>query len=287
MTRQQILSPTFHSYAPPYAHSHDPVASYAPLQAATLRPAAAATEYLPADHFPAPPPQAHHYIPRQPPQPINMSYVRSDEELAELQKLSQDYRPEYSVSPSPRYEFGSYANTAEGPLVSEKQSSSSVTTEYANADPVYRAKTAVSQSASPPLAKKLTSLQALPQTHPYIRTCRGDGNCGWRAIALAYFEQLLRRGDPSKFHEEAARLQSFDNILRAVGYEKHLYEDFAEAAWDLLNNTALAIGMPNAEAELLNTFNDYSASMEIITYFKVGLPRGASRRCTFANRDRS
>lgn len=72
-----------------------------------------------------------------------------------------------------------------------------------------------------------------------------------------------------------------------MGYEKHLYEDFAEAAWDLLNNTALAIGMPNAEAELLNTFNDYSASMEIITYFKVGLPRGASRICTFANRDRS
>ena len=32
----------------------------------------------------------------------------------------------------------------QGPLVGERQSSHAITTEYANADPVYRAKTAVS-----------------------------------------------------------------------------------------------------------------------------------------------
>lgn len=51
----------------------------------------------------------------------------------------------------------------QGPLVGERQSSAAITTEYANADPVYRIKTA-----------------ALPGKYAYFRTCRGDGHCGWR-----------------------------------------------------------------------------------------------------------
>jgi ubiquitin thioesterase protein OTUB1 len=74
------------------------------------------------------------------------AYMPSDEELAQLQKLSNEFEPE-----------------ATGPLVGERQSSSAITTEYANADPVYRIKTA-----------------ALPAKYAYFRTCRGDGHCGWR-----------------------------------------------------------------------------------------------------------
>lgn len=55
----------------------------------------------------------------------------------------------------------------QGPLVGDRQSSAAITTEYANADPVYRIKTA-----------------ALPSKYAYFRTCRGDGHCGWRGELL-------------------------------------------------------------------------------------------------------
>jgi ubiquitin thioesterase protein OTUB1 len=77
------------------------------------------------------------------------AYMPSDEELAHLQKLSNDYEPE-----------------ATGPLVGDRQSSSAITTEYANADPIYRIKTA-----------------ALPAKYAFFRTCRGDGHCGWRGAS--------------------------------------------------------------------------------------------------------
>lgn len=53
-------------------------------------------------------------------------------------------------------------------MVGERQSSSAIATEYANADPVYRVKTA-----------------ALPSKYAYFRTCRGDGHCGWRGMRIA------------------------------------------------------------------------------------------------------
>lgn len=57
-------------------------------------------------------------------------------------------------------------------MVSERMSSAAITTEYANADPVYRVKTA-----------------ALPNKYAYFRTCRGDGQCGWRG-AFVYMPFL-------------------------------------------------------------------------------------------------
>jgi ubiquitin thioesterase protein OTUB1 len=56
----------------------------------------------------------------------------------------------------------------QGPLVGERQSSNAITTQYANADPIYRIKTA-----------------ALPAKYAYFRTCRGDGHCGWRGACIA------------------------------------------------------------------------------------------------------
>ncbi|KAF2022331.1 cysteine proteinase [Aaosphaeria arxii CBS 175.79] len=161
----------------------------------------------------------------------------SDEEYAQLQKLSDDYQPE-----------------ATGPLVGERQSSSAITTEYANADLVYRIKTA-----------------ALPQKYAYFRTCRGDGHCGWRAIAFTYFEALLRAGDVNKFDEELCRLQSMGNLLVVAGFQEDLIEDFRDEALDLLRRLAASErSMDGTSADLLlQTFNDYGASMSIITYFKL------------------
>ncbi|OCK83800.1 cysteine proteinase [Lepidopterella palustris CBS 459.81] len=166
------------------------------------------------------------------------AYTPTDEELAHLQKLSSEFEPEVT-----------------GPLVGERQSSSAITTEYANADPVYRVKTA-----------------ALPSKYSHYRTCRGDGHCGWRAIAFTYFEALLRLGDRNRFLEEETRLRSMGNLLNSIGFQEHLYEDFADECFDLLRKTESLVSAGNDEraaAELLASFNDVGVSMAIITYFKL------------------
>ncbi|KAF2032260.1 cysteine proteinase [Setomelanomma holmii] len=163
--------------------------------------------------------------------------MTTEEELAHLQKLSSEYEPE-----------------ATGPLVGERQSSAAITTQYANADPIYRVKTA-----------------ALPAKYAYFRTCRGDGHCGWRAIAFTYFEALLRVGDASKFGQEEARLMSLGNLLDHIGYSHDIWIDFAESAFELLRKLQLSIEHMDGAAEtiLLDTFNDEGESMSIITYVKL------------------
>ncbi|KAF1811059.1 cysteine proteinase [Eremomyces bilateralis CBS 781.70] len=164
-----------------------------------------------------------------------MAFEPSQEEMAEMQKLSNDYEPEVT-----------------GPLVSELLPSSAITTEYANADPVYQRKTA-----------------ALPHKYSHYRTCRGDGHCGWRAVAFSYYEALYNTGNKSKFYSEEARLRSLGNLLNQVGFPEHLYEDFAIEAFQLLQETAVAMENNDGGAKLLAAFNDESLSMSIITYLKL------------------
>ncbi|KAL6712482.1 hypothetical protein ACN47E_000359 [Coniothyrium glycines] len=166
------------------------------------------------------------------------TYMATDEELAHLQKLASDFEPEVT-----------------GPLVGERQSSSAITSEYANADPIYRIKTA-----------------ALPAKYAYFRTCRGDGHCGWRAIAFTYFEALLRVGDVNKFQDEEARLNSLGNLLEHVGWSRDIWIDFAEPVFDLLRKMAESLSTLDtntAASTLLQTFNDMGESMAIITYVKL------------------
>lgn len=141
-------------------------------------------------------------------------------------------------------------------MVGERQSSSAITTEYANADPVYRIKTAT-----------------LPSKYAYFRTCRGDGHCGWRAIAFTYFETLIRVGDFNKFEEEEVRLSSMHNLLNLAGFQPDVYIDWADEAFELLHKLAASIqNMDGAAPDiLLEAFNDVGLSLAIITYFKVGL----------------
>ncbi|KAI9689171.1 MAG: hypothetical protein M1822_000909 [Bathelium mastoideum] len=166
----------------------------------------------------------------------------SEEELAYLQKLSNEYEPEVT-----------------GPLVGELQPSSNITTEYARADPIFIKKT-----------------EALPHKYSSYRACRGDGNCGWRAIAFAYFEALVRLGDKTKVHAEITRLKSFQNILDAAGFQFELYEDFAEELYDLLRKTAASLPPPDdgnpatdVKAILLAAFNDEAIQASIITFLRI------------------
>ncbi|KAL7906523.1 peptidase C65 Otubain domain-containing protein [Trichoderma velutinum] len=140
----------------------------------------------------------------------------------------------------------------EGPFVGEKTPSDAITQEYAKADPVYVEKTI-----------------ALPQTYSHYRQIKGDGNCGWRAIAFAYYEKLIDIGDQGQIEGEVARLMSLGHMISNIGhYEYH--EDFAEEAHNLLRDIAANIGNPGlARVILLQRFNDSAIEANIIYYFRI------------------
>ncbi|KAF4541373.1 Peptidase C65 [Lasiodiplodia theobromae] len=227
MNRQPVISPNFHHY--PAQHFHDPaLASVSALSYRSFQ-LPHRTAELPAGYNPTPLP------PRPPAARMSYQQMAADDELAQLQKLSNEYQPE-----------------ATGPLVGPRQSTAAITTEYANGDPVYRAKT-----------------QNLPYKYSHYRTCRGDGHCGWRAVAFGYFEALQRAGDRHKFLEEQSRLRSLANLLNQIGLQADVYEDFADETLGLLRK--LANTSASDDAPLLDAFNDMMASMGIITHLKASL----------------
>ncbi|KAL8691043.1 MAG: hypothetical protein Q9218_003645 [Villophora microphyllina] len=124
----------------------------------------------------------------------------TEEEMAQYQRLSSKFVPD-----------------VQGPLVSPRQPSQNITAEYAQADVIYVQKTTV-------LAQKFSS----------YRTVKGDGNCGWRAVAFGYFEALLHSSDPHRALAEVARLKSLNNLLDSVGYDRIIYEDFVEETLGIL-----------------------------------------------------
>ncbi|KAF2752293.1 cysteine proteinase [Sporormia fimetaria CBS 119925] len=142
-----------------------------------------------------------------------------------------------------------------GPLVSERMSTTAITAEYAdNSDPVFRAKTA-----------------ALPHKFAYYRTCRGDGHCGWRAIAYSYFESLISLGDHTRFETEEVRLKSMRNLTNAAGLDETTMGFFADDTFDLMAQLAASLRAMDGNAEdiLLQRFNEENDSLSIITYFKL------------------
>ncbi|EED13850.1 ubiquitin thiolesterase (OtuB1), putative [Talaromyces stipitatus ATCC 10500] len=160
----------------------------------------------------------------------------SREELERFQKLSNDYEPE-----------------VQGPLVSPKQSSQIISAEYSNADPAF-----------------VTKTNALAVTHPFTRIMKGDGNCGWRAVAFGYFENLFFLRDTIKVQSELGRIKSMNSLLDQVGHQEYLYETFVDATEETFGQVIDAIqkGVPD-ESFLVEIFNDYSQSMSIITHFRL------------------
>lgn len=98
---------------------------------------------------------------------------------------------------------------------------------------------------------------------------RGDGRCGWRAIAYGYFESLIHLGDSNKFLEEEARLRSLSNVLNEAGFDALLYDDFADAMFELLRNVHNSLHAGEADTVLHEAFNDEGLQNYIITYLKV------------------
>lgn len=142
----------------------------------------------------------------------------------------------------------------QGPEVSERISTEAIAAEYARADPSYQVKTA-----------------SIPQSFPQYRRCKGDGHCGWRAVAFCYYETLLHLNSKQKYREEEARIRSLGNMLLQARYDKSLWEMWEEEVLDLLAALASAPSAAEGEAILLANFNDgpQSTWQSIITYLKV------------------
>ncbi|KAK6496356.1 hypothetical protein TWF481_002381 [Arthrobotrys musiformis] len=163
--------------------------------------------------------------------------MKTAQELADLEKLSAQYEPDVN-----------------GPLVGELQSSKILEAEYAGADPVYVRKTA-----------------ALSPKYSNYRTIRGDGNCGWRALAFGYFELLLRTGDAKVIEKEHDRITSLCSLLDSVGMADYLYEDFVDETKNLLRTIGQspAIDNPYDDKPILEAFNNADTSNSIITHLKL------------------
>ncbi|KUM65755.1 hypothetical protein ACN42_g1304 [Penicillium freii] len=160
----------------------------------------------------------------------------SADEMERFQKLSNSYQPE-----------------VQGPLVSTKQSSHSIALDYSNADPTLATKT-----------------NALAITHPECRIMKGDGNCGWRAVAFGYFETLFALRDTLRIEAEIRRMKSLTTLLERVGLSDSIYEIFVDATEDVLNRTQAAIqNGAQDESFLVEAFNEGYCSDAIITHFRV------------------
>ncbi|KAB8077141.1 cysteine proteinase [Aspergillus leporis] len=179
--------------------------------------------------------QTHRAVYPSHPAFFNMNTL-STEEMERFQKLSNEFEPD-----------------VQGPLVSAKQSSSTIAMEYARADPTF-----------------VTKTSALAVTHPFCRIMKGDGNCGWRAVAFGYFENLFNLRDTLRVHRELARIKSLNVLLDQVGHEEHLYEIFVDATEVIFSEILDAIqnGVRD-DSFLVDAFNNEYNSNGTITHFRL------------------
>ncbi|KAI1496634.1 peptidase C65 Otubain-domain-containing protein [Biscogniauxia marginata] len=143
-----------------------------------------------------------------------------------------------------------YKPQLQGPLVGDKKSSHAITEEYAKADPTYVAKT---------------------MTYSHYRPIQGDGNCGWRAIAFAYFETLVRYGDVNQVQGELARLTGLNDYIEKVGeQDRWLFEDMVAESFELLEQIIAAMSSGhNPMNVLMDKFNDPAASQSLVYHQRL------------------
>ncbi|KAI0018147.1 peptidase C65 Otubain-domain-containing protein [Xylariomycetidae sp. FL0641] len=136
-------------------------------------------------------------------------------------------------------------------MVGHKVDSNVIPEEYKDADPTYVTKTKVSVRSqachgffsSRHIRRLMTNpLQALARTYSHFRPVLGDGNCGWRAVAFAYFESLIYychgSGSTQKLQSERARLKSYlgsnlDRLFEQM--ERELLEDMEIETYNLFD----------------------------------------------------
>ncbi|KAI1392491.1 cysteine proteinase [Hypoxylon trugodes] len=158
-------------------------------------------------------------------------------DLAQQEAAARDFKPQL-----------------EGPLVGDRRPSTVITEEYAKSDPIYVAKT-----------------MALPQTYSHYRPVQGDGNCGWRAIAFAYFETLVRCGDINQVQGELARVTSLNEFIENIGgHSAWLFEDMVSVTFDLFNAIANAMSAgQDAMPFVIEKFNNPELSQSIVYHQRL------------------
>ncbi|KAI8632731.1 peptidase C65 Otubain-domain-containing protein [Xylariaceae sp. FL1651] len=164
-------------------------------------------------------------------QPLDQS------EIARQEAAARDYKPQL-----------------EGPLVGEKLSSQAIAEEYAGADPIYVAKT-----------------MALTQTYSHYRPILGDGNCGWRAIAFAYFETLVRCSDINLVQHELKRMTELNDYIEKVGgQDPSMFELMVSDTFDLFNDIILAMSEGNDPMpSLMAKFNEVYISSCLVYHLRL------------------
>ncbi|KAH7037169.1 peptidase C65 Otubain-domain-containing protein [Microdochium trichocladiopsis] len=141
-----------------------------------------------------------------------------------------------------------------GPLIGDAVSTHAIAAEYAGADAIY--------------VKKTTSLS---QTYTHYRPVLGDGNCGWRAIGFAYFEQLIRRGDRDQIQNEFNRVTGLNDYIETVGgHDRWLFEDMVSESLDLLQEILVSITQgQDAMGVLMGKINDPAISAAIVYHLRL------------------
>ncbi|KAI1343439.1 cysteine proteinase [Xylariaceae sp. FL0016] len=146
-----------------------------------------------------------------------------------------------------------YKPDLKGDFVGQRTLTQNITDEFAQADSIYVAKT-----------------KELPRSYPNYRPIQGDGNCGWRAIAFAYFEILIEYGDISYLERERARIAKISD-------SDTLISDLAEATDVLFSDliAAMSEGGRDPTATLISKFNfdDEYQSPAMIIYHQRLLAR--------------
>ncbi|KAI0521055.1 peptidase C65 Otubain-domain-containing protein [Xylaria bambusicola] len=158
-------------------------------------------------------------------------------DIAQQEAAARDYEPRLA-----------------GPLVGEKTSSQAITEEYARADPAFVAKT-----------------MALPQTYSHYRPIQGDGNCGYRAIAFAYFETLVQCGDVNLVQSELDRMNVLNKYIEDVGgQDASMIELMVSETIDLFNDLISAMSEGSgAMSILVAKFNDPSISQCLVYHLRL------------------
>ncbi|KAK4227500.1 putative ubiquitin thioesterase [Podospora fimiseda] len=142
----------------------------------------------------------------------------------------------------------------EGPPVGEKTPSTVITVEYAKADPVYVQKT-----------------QELPKTYSHYRPVRGDGNCGWRAIAFGYFETMAKSGNRILIESEVERLETLNKYIESMGrVADFVFTDMAQESLDLLTHMAsVAEDTEKTQEILYQIFNTEDIANSIMYHIRL------------------
>ncbi|GLB44629.1 putative cysteine proteinase [Lyophyllum shimeji] len=126
------------------------------------------------------------------------------------------------------------------------------------------------ENGSPSFVQQISWLEG--QGFHSIRRTRGDGDCFYRSTAFAFVERLIHAPNPDSSVQHAlSTLEATLPMLKEVGFEKLVYDDFYEALVSLVQNvlTPDDIGMKLNPVRLLEAFQKPEISNSIVVYLRL------------------